>query len=193
MREKTHTRREVRPVMLGTAVVLVLFLAGLLYLGVATWMQYRSSIIDKQKEQMLLTTQALSGNLEQYILDAQADLEVLSITAEQLADPALVPEAQKQLRAYVKSHEGAVYDMAVLGADGQTVFSIRNSQVAQTFRSTTQDGQRLFQVEMEDGTMCLLLEGELSQGGASACCWTWGTTIPSRRPSSRWEPTAMCW
>ena len=55
MREKKRSRPEMRPVMLGTAVVLVLFLAGLLYLGVATWLQYKNSIIDKQKEQLLLT------------------------------------------------------------------------------------------------------------------------------------------
>ena len=60
MREKKRSRPEMRPVMLGTAVVLVLFLAGLLYLGVATWLQYKNSIIDKQKEQMLLITQAIS-------------------------------------------------------------------------------------------------------------------------------------
>ena len=64
MREKTQRRLKKHPVMLGTALVLAVFLAGLLYLGVATWMQYRNSIIDKQKEQMLLTTQAISENLE---------------------------------------------------------------------------------------------------------------------------------
>lgn len=47
MREKKRSRPEMRPVMLGTAVVLVLFLAGLLYLGVATWLQYKNSIIDQ--------------------------------------------------------------------------------------------------------------------------------------------------
>ncbi len=87
MREKKRSRKEMRPVMLGTAVVLVLFLAGLLYLGVATWLQYKNSIIDKQKEQMLLITQAISENLEQYIQEAQADLESLSLAAEKLDDP----------------------------------------------------------------------------------------------------------
>ena len=164
MREKTQSHRKKRSVMLGTAVVLAVFLAGLLYLGVSTWLQYRNSIIDKQKEQMLLTTQAISENLEQYILDAQADLEVLSQTAEGLSDPALAEGARKQLTTYVESRDGA-YDALVLGADGSVCFSVQNSRVAQEFRSTTQDGQRLLQVQLEDGTVCLLLVGELAQGG----------------------------
>lgn len=163
MREKTHSLRGKRPVMLGTAVVLAVFLAGLLYLGVSTWMQYRNSIIDKQKEQMLLTTQAISENLEQYILDAQADLEVLSQTAEGLSDPALAPGARKQLETYVASRDGA-YDAQVLAADGSVIFSVQNGRVAQTFRSTTQNGQTISQVELENGKICLLLEGELSKG-----------------------------
>lgn len=164
MREKTQRRLKKHPVMLGTALVLAVFLAGLLYLGVATWMQYRSSIIDKQKEQMLLTTQAISENLEQYILDAQADLEVLSQTAEGLNDPALDEGARRQLKTYVESRDGA-YDAQVLGSDGSECFSVQNSRVAQEFRSTTQNGQQLSQVQLEDGKVCLLLEGELSQGG----------------------------
>ena len=98
MREKKRSRPEMRPVMLGTAVVLVLFLAGLLYLGVATWLQYKNSIIDKQKEQMLLITQAISENLEQYIQEAQADLESLSLAAEKLDDPDLAAGAREQLK-----------------------------------------------------------------------------------------------
>ncbi|MCF2675493.1 cache domain-containing protein [Pseudoflavonifractor phocaeensis] len=165
MREKKRSRPEMRPVMLGTAVVLVLFLAGLLYLGVATWLQYKNSIIDKQKEQMLLTTQAISENLEQYIQEAQADLESLSLAAEKLDDPDLAAGAREQLKTYADSHKGAVYDVAVLGEDGQIRFSIRDSKVAQVFRSTTQEGQRVAQVQMEDKTLCLMLGGQLSQGG----------------------------
>ena len=165
MREKKRSRPEMRPVMLGTAVVLVLFLAGLLYLGVATWLQYKNSIIDKQKEQMLLITQAISENLEQYIQEAQADLESLSLTAEKLDDPDLAAGAREQLKTYADSHEGAVYDVVVLGKDGQITFRIRDSQVAQVFGSTTQEGQQVAQVQMEDKTLCLMLGGQLSQGG----------------------------
>lgn len=164
MREKISSRRKKRSVMLGTALVLAVFLAGLLYLGVSTWMQYRSTIINKQKDQMLLTTQAISESLEQYILDAQADLEVLTQTAEGLSDPALAPAAQEQLNTYVESRDGA-YDAQVLRADGSVCFSVQNSRVAQVFRSTTQNGQQLFQVQLEDGKVCLLLEGELPKGG----------------------------
>lgn len=165
MREKKRSRPEMRPVMLGTAVVLVLFLAGLLYLGVATWLQYKNSIIDKQKEQMLLTTQAISENLEQYIQEAQADLESLSLAAEKLDAPDLAAGAREQLKTYADSHEGAVYDVVVLGKDGQITFRIRDSQVAQVFGSTTQEGQQVAQVQMEDKTLCLMLGGQLSQGG----------------------------
>ena len=165
MREKKRSRPEMRPVMLGTAVVLVLFLAGLLYLGVATWLQYKNSIIDKQKEQMLLTTQAISENLEQYIQEAQADLESLSLAAEKLDDPDLAAGAREQLKTYADSHEGAIYDVVVLGKDGQITFRIRDSQVAQVFGSTTQEGQQVAQVQMEDKTLCLMLGGRLSQGG----------------------------
>lgn len=165
MREKKRSRSEMRPVMLGTAVVLVLFLAGLLYLGVATWLQYKNSIIDKQKEQMLLTTQAISENLEQYIQEAQADLESLSLASEKLDDPDLAAGAREQLKTYADSHEGAVYDVVVLGNDGQITFRIRDSQVAQVFGSTTQEGQQVAQVQMEDKTLCLMLGGQLSQGG----------------------------
>lgn len=164
MREKISSRRKKRSVMLGTALVLAVFLAGLLYLGVSTWMQYRSTIINKQKDQMLLTTQAISESLEQYILDAQADLEVLTQTAEGLSDPALAPAAQEQLNTYVESRDGA-YDAQVLRADGSVCFSVQDSRVAQVFRSTTQNGQQLFQVQLEDGKVCLLLEGELPRGG----------------------------
>lgn len=165
MREKKRSRPEMRPVMLGTAVVLVLFLAGLLYLGVATWLQYKNSIIDKQKEQMLLITQAISENLEQYIQEAQADLESLSLAAEKLDGPDLAAGAREQLKTYADSHEGAVYDVVVLGKDGQITFRIRDSQVAQVFGSTTQEGQQVAQVQMEDKTLCLMLGGQLSQGG----------------------------
>ena len=55
---------ERRLVFFSTALVLLFFLAGFVYLGVGAWRQYRNSIIDNQKEQMLLTTQALSRNME---------------------------------------------------------------------------------------------------------------------------------
>ena len=98
---------------------------------------------------MLLITQAISENLEQYIQEAQADLESLSLAAEKLDDPDLAAGAREQLKTYADSHEGAVYDVVVLGKDGQITFRIRDSQVAQVFGSTTQEGQQVAQVQME--------------------------------------------
>ncbi len=79
--------------------------------------------------------------------------------------PTLAAGAREQLKTYADSHEGAVYDVVVLGKDGQITFRIRDSQVAQVFGSTTQEGQQVAQVQMEDKTLCLMLGGQLSQGG----------------------------
>ena len=45
----------------------LLILFGVGYVGVSIWSKYKTDIIDKQKEQMLVITQTLSDNMEKTI------------------------------------------------------------------------------------------------------------------------------
>lgn len=155
---------ERRLVFFSTALVLLFFLAGFVYLGVGAWRQYRNSIIDNQKEQMLLTTQALSRNMEIFIQDSQSDVEVLALTAQELSDPDRTDGARALLSSYITEHDGSVYDVVVLGPKNQVLYSLWENPVDTIFQQTTHNGQRISQVRLEDGRLCLMLERSLEDG-----------------------------
>lgn len=165
----THprTRRPLGPpVPLLTALTVALFLAGFLFLGYGFWREYRNSIIDGQKDQMLLTTQALSRNMESLIQEAQSDLEMLSLAAEEADRPREATRAL--LKSYVDEHPGSIHDILITGPGGQTLSSLKGSVVEQEFGRTRSGDREIVQVQLSDGRMCLMVGQSLSQ---ERCLW----------------------
>lgn len=146
-------------VVLGTAAALVLILSGFLFLGSGFWREYRNGIIDKQKEQMLLTTQAISKSMEFYIQDAQSGLEALVQTAHALENADL----KMLLSTYLDGQNGAACDVLITDEQNAVVYSQRDSKIEQIYSTAQQRGQQVSQVRLADGRICLALGRQLRE------------------------------
>lgn len=76
MKEKKKDRQR-NGYLAAAAGLLCAVLLALTFAGVSVWNEYKQSIIDNQKQQMLLTAQSLADNLQVLIEEYKADLEAL--------------------------------------------------------------------------------------------------------------------
>lgn len=123
--------------------------------GIGIWNEYRDSVIDTQKRQLLLTVQSMSDNMKVFIDEYVSDLEGLC----RLRDPAM-------LQDYVDTHGDFVNDVILEDEKGEIRQSTRNIKVDCIYSTSLMgDGKSLQLAEMENGEMSLILRMELSSGG----------------------------
>lgn len=138
------------------AVILFLFSC----LGFSIWDEYKRTIIDNQKEQMLLTARSLGDNLEIFIEEYESDLYGLCTM-----------EVQNRLKGghgewdilqeYVESHSRFVYDVIVEDDGGRVIKSTKGYRVRQLFSETKIDGELSFrQCMLDNGELYLILRRE---------------------------------
>lgn len=78
--EKNRERRRTWYILVS---LLALVLAAAVWVGMGIWNEYRDSVIDTQKQQMLLTVQSLGDSMEVLLQDYLEDLESLYQMADQ--------------------------------------------------------------------------------------------------------------
>lgn len=118
----------------------LLILFGIGYVGVSIWSKYKTDIIDKQKEQMLVITQTLSDNMEKTINDYIEDLNWLgNLIVYNNKNLHMDELTQKILENYLGNGEDDfVTNVRLIGEDGNIEwcgqdFSISKSYVDSHF------------------------------------------------------------
>ena len=101
------------------SVILVVVLAAAVSIGIGIWGEYRDSVIDTQKKQLLLTVQSMSESMEVFIEEYSADLEGLYKAAG--LGQKMKEKNGDLLKDYVDTHSTFVKDVIVENRDG-TIF-----------------------------------------------------------------------
>lgn len=145
------------------AVILFLFIC----LGFSIWDEYKRTIIDNQKNQMLLTAQSLGDNLEIFIGEYESDLHSLcSMEAKNRLQGG--HEEWDILREYVDSHSRFVYDVIVEDENGEVIKSTKGSRVSELFSVTEiEEDLSIRQGRLDNGEIYLILRREHGQSAIS--------------------------
>ena len=163
MREKKEDNKNIIAFMAAVlAVVLFLFSC----LGFSIWEEYKKTIIDNQKKQMLLTAQSLGDNLEIFIEEYEADLD--SLCTMEAGNRRKGGHGKWEIiQEYVDSHSRFVYDVIVSDPQGAVLKSTKGFKVTQTYSVTEIDEALSFrQCRLDDGEIYLILRRELERGGS---------------------------
>lgn len=163
MREKVREAPIRNYVAAGILAVTTALLGLVVFLCADGWQEYQDSIIDNQKEQMLLTTEALCRNMDIFIRDAQSDLAVLSRLSQQSY---MEGDFQDQLfRSYIREHDGFTTDILITGGSlDDVLYSAQNTAIEEIFRHGSTDEGQVVQMRTGDGKLCLMLGQSCGEG-----------------------------
>lgn len=138
-------------------------------IGKQSWNEYRDSIIDNQKKQLLLTVQGLRDSMEEFMASYVDDLEGLYILSEENWDQ---KESRKDvsawscLKEYVDTHDRRVTDVVAEDLDGNVIASVHGSEIRKVYSENRIDQfQTLIQAKLANGNMELILEREVPGKG----------------------------
>lgn len=128
------------------------------------WDEYKETIINNQKKQMLLTTQSMGENLKIFIEGYQADLNTLcDIENENYKKTGR--EEWSILESYVTKHSRFVFDVILEDQDGSLLKSVNGYGVTDTYSVTEISQDVSFrQCKLDNGEMYLILKKILSDG-----------------------------
>lgn len=147
--------------------VLFVVLAVAVSVGAGIWNEYRDSVIDTQKKQMLLTVQSLSENMEVFFEGCAEDLEALY----KMGENSLPWEVEGILQNYTDSRRVFGQDVMLEDENGEIIACTGKLQVSQIRAVSRMDQNRSLQLaEMGDGQMYLIIRQEIPQKGAISMC-----------------------
>lgn len=110
------------PTVMG---IILLFLVGVLAVGYRIWNGYKNTIMDNQKQQLLLTSRTLADNMEIALYEYQQDLSFLCAHQEKSGGFA---QTQEFFREYLSAKAGLETDILQVSEDG-TVESILHTGI----------------------------------------------------------------
>ncbi|MDR1772747.1 MAG: response regulator [Hungatella sp.] len=128
------------------------------------WEEYKETIIDNQKKQMLLTTQSMGENLKIFIEGYQADLNTLC-AVEKENNKKTGREDWSMFQSYVTNHSRFVFDVILEDEGGRLLKSVNGYGVTSTYSITEISQDMSFrQCKLENGEMYLILKKVLPDG-----------------------------
>ncbi|MDR1548456.1 MAG: response regulator [Hungatella sp.] len=149
-------------VFMFCAMVSVLFIFCCLVFSI--WDEYKETIIDNQKKQMLLTTQSMGENLKIFIEGYQADLNTLC-AVEKENTKKTGREDWSMLQSYVTNHSRFVFDVILEDENGRLLKSVNGYGVTSAYSITEISQDMSFrQCKLENGEMYLILKKVLPDG-----------------------------
>lgn len=169
--EKNFQKNHIPKITVLLFVVAVLLV---ILIGKQSWNEYRDSIIDNQKKQLLLTVQGLCDSMEEFMASYVDDLEGLCILSEknwdQKEDRNGVQNKEVAdwscLEEYVDTHERRVADVVAEDLDGNVIESVHGSEIETIYsKSQIDDHQTLIQAKLTNGNMELILQREIPEKG----------------------------
>lgn len=166
MREVKTEKKKIRKMTLFTTLILGAALLAFSIMGFGIWNEYKKSIIDNQKQQMILTAETLGDNLEVLIADYKADINGLCAMASRRADEDGRPD-WTVFEDYASAHS-FIYDVMFEDAEGQVVRSTRGNRITDTYSvSKVGEGINLYQSRLDNGSICLILKMKTEHGAVS--------------------------
>lgn len=167
---KKHRRKEqcyrIQPVYL---LILVVSITGLLAMGIRMWREYRDTLIENQKEQMLITAQALGKNLSISLNDYEDDLELLTQIQEAgngngaFYHRFLDSQGRFEVDILWEDSQGKITDSVKGLKLTEPVLITRTGEDSSIWQCGDEEGGSylLFKRRLEDGSyLCLAVDGE---------------------------------
>lgn len=175
IKQKKNRIPKITALLLAVAVFLVILI------GKQSWNEYRDSIIDNQKNQLLLTVQGLRDSMEEFMASYVDDLEGLCILSEKNWNQGEIPEEKQSgiqnektkdlvgwscLKEYVDTHERRVVDVVAEDLDGKVIASVHGSEIEKIYSESRIDQfQTLIQAKLTNGNMELILQRKIPGKG----------------------------
>lgn len=150
-----------RTVAAALAVMLAI-LGAAAYLCACAWREYRTTMINNQKEQMLLTTQALSRSMDVFFLDLEAEL--FSLCQFYDAFQGGEQEFHSLLSSiYTQEPDRYIYDIRLTTRENEPLFQAKDAEIEQVLLKTQTGEQYVIQAVLSNGRPCLALGQDCGQ------------------------------
>ncbi len=178
---KGKENRRFRNIAVGLLIAVLLVFC---YAGISVWREYKNTIIDNQKQQMLLTVQSLADSLEMVIQEYEEDLESFCLLAERKKGQSAGEEQSgkkkqsgkeeqsgekewPELREYVASHSHFVYDAVLQDSEGNVEESVKDTWIEHIYSTARINEQTvLYQARFTDNEIYLVIRRTVETGGA---------------------------
>lgn len=155
-------RKKIIFMSVGLTVMLIVFFVLLF----SIWKEYKDTIINNQKKQMLLTTQSMGENLKVFIEGYEADINSLCAVEEDTYEKTGQRD-WKIFEEYVKYHSRFVYDVILEDENGNLLKSRNGYGISETYSVTKIDDEVSFQQsKLMNGEIYLIIKKNLSNGNA---------------------------
>ncbi len=153
-------------IMRAAAVVLVAVMFGFGLLANGIWRNYRDAVLDRQKEQMLLTAESVSRTLEVSVQRSAADLDrFCTLTEAAYEDPEMEPVSGELIRSYIDEYDNFVTGVIVQAPGGTVKMNTQGVEVARVLdKDMVNDSVELAQTLGTDGRIYLLLREQTNRG-----------------------------
>lgn len=120
------------------------------YLFTGALQEYRDNVIDNQKNQLLLTTQALARSMAGFWDNMESEIDTLCDAVELFRERGETGEAQDlMLQAYYREHDHLIKDIRITAADGETLFHLGNTYPKTVFHTGMLNGK----IEVRQGLL----------------------------------------
>lgn len=154
-------RKELLAVQAGIIGMLVVLIGALLLLGRYIWADYRDTLVENQKEQMLIISQTLGKNISDSLTDYKDDLELLAELEEKQAG------GQDFYRKYLDTQERFETNLVRKDAQGNLVWSVKGLDLYHPVFFTQMDEKNsIWQCEDAEGKKYLAFQRRLEGGDA---------------------------
>ncbi|MDO4264856.1 MAG: ATP-binding protein [Eubacteriales bacterium] len=152
-------RKELLVRQAGIIAVLIIVISALLYLGRYIWTDYRDTLVENQKAQMLIISQTLGKNITDTMLDYKDDLELLAeMESGGTADRSFYER-------YLGTQERFEKDLMRIDAEGEPVWSIYGTTLQNQIFLTQMDAKNsIWQCEDPDGNRYLAFRQRFDNG-----------------------------
>lgn len=158
MNDRTYGTGWKKRVTAAVLALMIAILGAMAYLCASAWQEYRNTVVNNQKEQMLLTTQAVSRSMGVFFQDLQAELATLSQSFRTFQAEGPQKGLASLFETYTQEHESFVYDLRLTSSDGAVLVQFQEEEITQVFLDTVdQQGQRTLQAMLSNGHPCLAL------------------------------------
>lgn len=158
MNDRTYGTGWKKRVTAAVLALMIAILGAMAYLCASAWQEYRNTVVNNQKEQMLLTTQAVSRSMGVFFQDLQAELATLSQSFRTFQAEGPQKGLVSLFETYTQEHESFVYDLRLTSSDGAVLVQFQEEEITQVFLDTVdQQGQRTLQAMLSNGHPCLAL------------------------------------
>lgn len=136
-----------------------LLIVLLLYSGYSFWNKHRAELIENQKEQMLILTEAVANGMETEIVKFIDDLALISSMREQL------PDADELISEYFSIQNDFEIGLILEDADGNIVKKAGQYTLANpVFISRVKEGRSIWQYETGPEQFVLVFKQKQSDG-----------------------------